>query len=60
MAWRLLGAKPLPGPMLIYDQLNPQEQISVKFKAKNTISIQENSFENGCKLPAIISMASMV
>ena len=32
MACRLLGAKPLPEPMLPYCQLNSWEQISVKFE----------------------------
>ena len=32
MAWHLLGAKPLPEPMLTYCQWDPQKQSSVKFK----------------------------
>ena len=32
MAWRLVGAKPLPEPMLAYCQLDSWEQISVKFE----------------------------
>ena len=43
MACRLSGAKPLPGPMLPYCQLNPEEQILVKFKSD--ILIQEYAFE---------------
>ena len=31
MACHLLGAKPLPEPMLTYCQLDPKEQTSVKF-----------------------------
>ena len=34
MAWRLLGAKPLPEPMLTYCHLSPQEQTSVEFVSK--------------------------
>ena len=30
MAWRLFGAKPLSEPMMIYCQLNPKEDNSVK------------------------------
>ena len=29
MAWCMLGAKPLPEPILIYNQLYPEEQIAV-------------------------------
>ena len=34
MARRLVGAKPLPEPMLTYGQLDPKEQTSVKFESK--------------------------
>ena len=34
MACRLLGAKPLPEPVLTGCQLDPWEHISVKFKSK--------------------------
>ena len=34
MACHLLGAKPLPEPMLTYCQLDPLEQTSVNFKSK--------------------------
>ena len=34
MAWHLLGAKPLPEPMLTYHQLHPQEQTSKKSESK--------------------------
>ena len=34
MACRLLGAKPLPEPMLIYCQLDSWEQISMKFESQ--------------------------
>ena len=33
MACRLFSAQPLPEPILTYYQLDPQEQISVKFKS---------------------------
>ena len=35
MAWHLLGAKPLPKPMLTCSQLNPKENISMKFCVKS-------------------------
>ena len=34
MACRLFGAKPLPEPMLAYCQLDPWEQVSVKFESE--------------------------
>ena len=34
MAWRLLGAKPLPSPTPAYYQLDPCEQTSVTFELK--------------------------
>ena len=34
MAWCQKGGKPLPEPMLIYYQLDPYEQISVKIESK--------------------------
>ena len=34
MAWRLFDAKPLCEPMLVYYQLDLQEQNSVKFESK--------------------------
>ena len=37
MACRLSGAKPLPEPMLIYCQLDPQEQTSMKSESKYKI-----------------------
>ena len=46
MACRLLGAKPLPEPMLANCQLDSWQQISVKFYRYSTIFIQENAFEN--------------
>ena len=45
MACRLVGAKPLPEPMLAYWQVNSGEQIQVKFKSES-IFIQEDLFEN--------------
>ena len=44
MACRLLGAKPLPEPMLTYCQLDPQEQIFYYNSNKNTkLFIHENA-----------------
>ena len=34
LAWREKGDKPLPEPMLIYCQLDPEEPISVKIESK--------------------------
>ena len=34
MAWRQIGAKPLPEPVLAYCQLDSKEQISVKLELK--------------------------
>ena len=42
----LLGAKPLPEPVPSYCQLDPQEEISLKFKS---FIIQENAFKK-CQL----------
>ena len=36
----------LPEPMLIYCQLYPKEQLSVTFKQKIAICIEEIAFEN--------------
>ena len=44
MACRLSGAKPLSEPMLDYCKLDPSEQIC----------IQDNEFENVCKIAAIL------
>ena len=57
MACRLVGAKPLPDPMLTFCQLDPQEQTTVKFESKcKKKSIDENAFENVvCEMAAILS-----
>ena len=56
MACRLTGAKPLFEPMLEYFQLDPGEQISMKFSSNTTIFIQENAFENAVwKMTTILS-----
>ena len=41
MACRLFGAKPLPEPMLTYYQLDPKEQISVKFESRYKKIVQK-------------------
>ena len=46
MACCLFGAKPLPEPMMTHCQLDPWEQISVKFVSKCKNFIQENASEN--------------
>ena len=43
MACCLFSTKPLPKPMLVYYQLDPQEQTSVKFESK--YKIFENAFD---------------
>ena len=46
MALCLLGAKPLPEPMLTYCRLDTQEQISVKFKSTlDKFSFMETHFD---------------
>ena len=57
MACHLFGAKPLPELMLTHCQLDPQEQISVKFESKYEHSIEENAIEHVvCKMSAILSV----
>ena len=46
MSCRLFGAKPSPGPMLTYCQLDSREQILMKFEPELIILIQENAIEN--------------
>ena len=56
MACRLSGAKPLPESLLTYCQLEPWEQISVKFELKCKIFVHENAFENVvCEMVATLS-----
>ena len=55
MACHLFAAKPLSEPMLKYCQLDPWEQILVKFTRNLNISIQENAFENAvCEIAVIL------
>ena len=42
----MFGAEPLTEPMLIYCQLNTEEQIWLKFESIYKISIHANAFEN--------------
>ena len=59
MACRLIGAKPLSEPMLVYCWLGPWEQFSVKFDI--TIFIKENEFENVvCKIALISYQFNML
>ena len=46
MAFRLFGAKPLSKPMLGCCQLDPWEQISVKFNQNTIFFIHVNASEN--------------
>ena len=55
MACHLFGTKPLPEPMLTNCQLQSQEQTAVKFKSKYKVFIDENAFDNVCKITAILS-----
>ena len=52
MACRLFGAKPLPEPMLISCQLEPWEQVSVKFESE----FESLSFK---KMPLKMSSGNM-
>ena len=56
MACRLIGAKPLPEPILSYCQFDHQEQTSVKLESRYIFVIHENVFENDfCEMGAILS-----
>ena len=46
MACRLLSAKPLSEPMMVYRKLEPQEQIQWKSDWNSNIFIKDNAFEN--------------
>ena len=46
MTCRLFAAKPLFEPMLVYCQMDPQEQISVTFYQKPKLLIHENASDN--------------
>ena len=54
MACCLLGAKPLPETMLNHCQLEPEEHISIECDLNLKVLIQENAFENVCKMLAIL------
>ena len=61
MACRLFGTKPLPEPMLTYCQLDPEEQIAVKFYQNTKLFIEKNAFENVvCEMAAIFSSGRWV
>ena len=58
---RLFGTKPLPGPMLAYCQLDPWEQISVKFGSESYhYHSRECMWKCRCKMAAIISWPQCV
>ena len=46
MACRLLDSKPLPEPVITHCQLDPLEEIFVKFESNTKILTQQNAFEN--------------
>ena len=56
MACRLVGAKPLSKPMLVYYELDPQEQTSVIFCQHIKLFIHENASQNiVCEMTGILS-----
>ena len=56
MSCRLLGTKPLSKPVLGYCQLDPKEQISVKFQPNYQTVHSRNASENiVCEMVAILS-----
>ena len=57
MVCSLIGAKPLPEPMLEYWEVNPKELKGI-FNQNSYIFIQENAFENVvCWTAAILSQS---
>ena len=56
MACRLFDANPLPAPTLNYYQLDPKEQIIMKFDSKQKVHVfQEHVFDNVvCRLSIIL------
>ena len=61
MACRLFGAKPLSKPVLGYCQLNPQEQILVKFYKNKKLFSRKNASKNiVCEIAAILSRGEWV
>ena len=46
MAWHLAGTKPLPKPMLIYDQLDHSESISENQHPFQSIFFEEQVLKN--------------
>ena len=55
MASRMFSTKPLSEPVLAYCELDPCEDISVKFESNTTTFIQDNLLENVCKIAAFFS-----
>ena len=45
MVWHLLGAKPLPEPMMTYSQWDPSET-SIKLESKDEFFLRKNAFES--------------
>ena len=54
MACHLFGAKPLSKPMLAYCELNPWNIFQWNLNQDTMIFIEENDFENVCKMAAIL------
>ena len=54
MASRLIGAKPLPEPMLLYCQLDPKEHMSAKCCLISKVFIHEIAFENTVSEMAVV------
>ena len=61
MACRISGAKPLYKQMLGYCQLDPYEQMSVKFGSQYKTFIRKNASKNiACEMAAILSRGRWV
>ena len=62
MAWHLLGAKPLPEPMLTYLSIGDMGKYLASFNQNTLIFIHENVFQNivCCKVVAIWSRPQYV
>ena len=57
MACRMVGAKPWREPVLLYCQLGPLEQTSVKFESKHQTF---RSWNVVCEMVAILSRGELI
>ena len=61
MACRLFGTKTLPEPMLVYCQLDSEEQVSMKFEFEFYNFHSRNAFARlSAKMVAILSRGRLV